>query len=93
MFMEDINKLNTFWLENPETDIKMTFKFAEQNCFLSNPLNQNDIDRILKEYEIFHNRRVRKMEEPSHWSKPYESPLGSNPFMDLENNNESTYRN
>jgi hypothetical protein len=82
MFSEDLNSINAFWIKNPEATMVDTLKFAMGNCFLSDPIKQEEIDKILEEYDKFSKRRWKKIEEADHWSKDYESPLGSNPFME-----------
>jgi hypothetical protein len=59
-----------------------TLRYALSEHLVSNPPVQKDIDKILEEYDKFKSRRTIKLEEPAHWSTPYESPIGSNPFME-----------
>jgi hypothetical protein len=59
-----------------------TLRYAASEMMIKNITNQKDIDKIIEEYDKFSNRRMRALDEPAHWDTPYESPIGSNPFME-----------
>jgi hypothetical protein len=80
-----INLLIHYWLTHPEATMVDSLKYALVEGIVSNPPHQDDIDRVMKEYDIFSKRRSKTLntsEEPLHWSQPYDIPLGSNPFME-----------
>jgi hypothetical protein len=79
VFSEDLNTLNRFWIQNPESTMVDTLKFATKNCFLSNPVTQKELDEILEEYDKFNNRRIKKFDK--RFFEKGEAPTGSNPFM------------
>jgi hypothetical protein len=86
-----INLLIHYWLTHPEATMVESLKYALVEGIVSNPPYQEDIDRVTQEYDKFSKRRSESFngsDEPSHWSEPYESPLGGNPFMDFSGGNE-----